>query len=102
MPHFSNAAPLTPAELQTLLALAFAGAAISVRDDTHLHATHNEAVNHSGGHYKIKILWQGFAGLPRMARHRLVHKATEAARSAGRIHALTLILLTPEEAPALS
>lgn len=98
MKVFSTAAPIPPAELRTLLLAAFAGSVVEVRDDTHLHADHNTDVNHGGGHYKVKIIWAGFAGLTRPAAHRLVHKAVAKAWGEGRIHALTLRLLTPEQA----
>ena len=98
MQAFTTTTPLTPAELQQLLAAALPGSTVSVRDDTHLHADHNRDVNHHGGHYKVKIIWAGFAALTRVARHRTVQQAVSAAWAAGRIHALTLQLLTPSEA----
>ena len=100
MPHISNSGPITPAALQRLLAQAFSGALISVRDDTHLHEHHNAMMHHNGGHYRVKIIWAGFAKLSRVERQRTVQKAVQSTWDAGHIHALTLTLLTPEEAAA--
>ena len=86
--------------LHEVLTQALPGAAVSVRDDTHLHAGHNEAVGHHGGHYKVKLVWAGFTGLNRLARHRLVHQRLTQSWQAGHIHALSLQCLTPEEAGA--
>jgi BolA family transcriptional regulator, general stress-responsive regulator len=94
----STTTPLPPEALHALLAAAFVGAEIAVRDDTHLHADHNEQVHHHGGHYKVKIIWAGFATMPRVARQRAVQQAVATAWAKGQIHALTLQLLTPETA----
>ncbi len=94
----STTTPLPPAALQQMLAAAFAGGTITVRDDTHLHEGHNREVNQYGGHYKIRLIWAGFAGMSRVNRQRLVQQALQQPWQAGRIHALTLQLLTPQEA----
>jgi BolA protein len=98
MGFINTATPLPPEELRALLLAAFGGSVVEVRDDTHLHADHNKDVNHNGGHYKVRIVWAGFAGLTRIAAHRQVQKVVAQAWGAGRIHALTLQLLTPEQA----
>jgi BolA family transcriptional regulator, general stress-responsive regulator len=94
----NTALPLPPEELRALLLAAFAGSVVEVRDDTHLHADHNTDVNHHGGHYKVRIIWAGFAELSRLAAHRAVQKVVAEAWGQGRIHALTLQLLTSEQA----
>jgi BolA protein len=94
----NTATPLPPGALHALLAAAFTGAQISVRDDTHLHEGHNQDVNHHGGHYKVKVIWAGFAGMPLVARQRAAQQAVREAWGRGQIHALTLQLLAPEEA----
>lgn len=68
---------------------------VAVRDDSHLHAGHAGAAG--GGHFQLRIVSEAFAGLPRIARHRLVYDALNPLM-AGRIHALSMILQTPEEA----
>ena len=48
-------------------------------------------------HFNAKVIDAGFDGLSRLARHRLIHDAIGPAM--GReIHALSLNLLTPEQA----
>jgi BolA family transcriptional regulator, general stress-responsive regulator len=90
--------PLSASQLHSLLAAAMPGAEIKVRNDTHLHADHNAAVNHGGGHYKVRLVWNGFAGLSRLKRQQLVHHALAQAWQTGGIHALSLQCLTPPEA----
>jgi len=52
-------------------------------------------------HFSAKIVDIGFAGLSRVARHRMAHDALGSAL--GReIHALTLTLRTPDEQAALA
>lgn len=91
--------PLSATALREMLLGAFPHATITVRDDTHLHAGHNAAVGHGGGHFKVHIVWDGFAALTRPQRHRLVHAALAEPWRHGRIHALTLKL---EPAPSAS
>jgi BolA protein len=87
--------PLTKDELAQLLLAALPGAQLAVRDDSAKHAGH--AGNGGGGHYTVQMVWQGFAGLNRVARQRKVHEALAEPLTAGRIHALSLTLSTPDE-----
>jgi BolA protein len=69
---------------------------IEIADDSAKHAGH-EGAKSGGGHYRLTLVSERFRGLPRLARHRLVYD------SAGdlmqrEIHALTMVLQTPEEA----
>jgi stress-induced morphogen len=75
----------------------FPDAVLAVQDDSARHAGHAGA--HDGGetHYTVQIVTPAFTGLNRVARHRLVN-AELAAEFASGLHALSLILLTPEEA----
>jgi BolA protein len=91
--------PLSASQLHTLLAAAMPGASITVRNDTHLHADHNAMVNHGGGHYKIHVVWAGFASLLPVQRQQLVHRALAHAWRSGGIHALSLQCHTPTETP---
>ena len=73
-----------------------------------LHPTHLELVDESarhaghagassgGGHYRLVIVADVFAGRPRIARHRLVYEAL-GDLVGGAIHALSMRTLTPEE-----
>jgi BolA protein len=90
--------PLTATLLRTMLLAAFPDALVTVRDDTHLHSGHNDDVGHHGGHYKVHIIWAGFANMTRAARHRAVHGLLREAWAQQRIHALSLKLQTPAEA----
>ena len=67
-------------------------------DDSARHAGHQGAKG-GGGHYRLLIVSPDFAGQKRLARHRMVHEALgELMR--GRIHALSIQALSPEEATA--
>lgn len=68
--------------------------AIEVQDDSALHAGHAGA--REGGHYTVRITSARFAGLSRLARHRLVYDAL-GPLAARRIHALAIVALAPEE-----
>lgn len=45
---------------------------LDIRDDSHLHAGHAGAEG-GAGHYHVRIFATCFAGLSRVARHRLVY-----------------------------
>jgi len=85
--------PVT-AELEMLLRQAFSPARLTVRDDSAAHAGHAGA--REGGHFAVWIVSDRFAGLGPLARHRLVYAAA-ASLLPGRIHALQIHALTPEE-----
>lgn len=89
---------MSATDVQSLIVQALPGALVEVRDDTHKHLEHNEMVNHHGGHYKIRVMWQGFAAMPRLARHRMVLAILAAAWDAGHVHSASLRLMTREEA----
>jgi BolA protein len=67
---------------------------LSVRDDSHLHAGHAGA--REGRHFAVRIRSQQFAGLSRVARHRLVYHALSPLIPAG-IHALAIDAGLPGE-----
>jgi BolA protein len=70
---------------------------VQVHDDSTKHRGHPEAKRHGGGHYAITVVWPGFDGQPRLARHRLVHGALLPLFDSGLIHAVELTLRTPAE-----
>ncbi len=82
------------AELETLLQRAFAPQRLTLRDDSAHHAGHAGASE--GGHFAVWIVSASFAGLKPLERHRLVYAAA-APLLPGRIHALQINALTPEE-----
>jgi BolA family transcriptional regulator, general stress-responsive regulator len=71
-----------------------AAQSILIEDESHRHAGHAGAKD--GGHYKLEIVSAAFVGKNTMARHRLVYAAAGDLMR-GRIHALSIRAMTPEE-----
>lgn len=70
---------------------------MSIRDDSHAHAGHAGHAGHGdGSHLFVHVVAACFAGLRPLQRHRLVYAAAGDLLP-GRIHALQLHALTPEE-----
>ena len=70
---------------------------VTLIDDSAKHAGHAGAAS-GGGHFQLRIVAARFAGLSRVARHRLVYDSlSDLMRNA--IHALAIEALTPDEAP---
>ena len=67
---------------------------LDVQDDSHLHAGHAGA--REGRHFSVRIVSGRFAGLSRVARHRLVYDALHALIPRG-IHALAIDARAPQE-----
>lgn len=67
---------------------------IAIEDESHRHAGHVGAKE--GGHYKLDIVSTAFAGKNTVARHRLIYDAAGDLMR-GKIHALSIRALTPEE-----
>jgi BolA protein len=85
-------------EIRQMVLRALPEAQVEVRDDTHKHLLHNEQVDHHGQHLLVRVVWAGFAGKPRLQRHRQIWALFEASWKAGKIHSLSFRLMTPEEA----
>lgn len=85
-----------PAMIRTRIERALDIQTLVVRDDSHLHAGHVGA-KAGGGHFHVHIVSPDFAGLSRVARHRLVYAAMGDAMRNDCIHALSIDALTPEE-----
>ncbi|OIQ99216.1 transcriptional regulator BolA [mine drainage metagenome] len=68
---------------------------LDIADDSAKHAGHAGAAS-GGGHYRMSIVSQRFAGLPTLARHRLVYDALGTMMKR-EIHALGIVARTPEE-----
>lgn len=95
----NSAAPVNPAatpsaEIQARLQAALAPVHLHLRDDSAHHAGHAGA--REGGHYHLTIVSPRFAGLPRVARHRLVYDVLADLMQKG-IHALAIDARTPDE-----
>jgi BolA protein len=82
-----NSAEQRVEALRSELTAAFDPSELQIRDDSALHAGHAGA--REGGHYRISIVSQRFAGLPARERHRLVYAALGDLPKRG-IHALSI------------
>jgi len=74
----------------------FAPTRLAIVDDSRRHAGHVGARPEGETHFTVTIVARAFAGQSRVARQRLVHE-TLAAELATDIHALSLIVLAPDE-----
>jgi len=68
---------------------------LELEDDSAAHAGHAGA--REGAHFNLRIVSARFAGLPRVARHRLVYDALRPWMAEG-VHALAIDARTPDEA----
>lgn len=90
-----------PAELNRAALLydklqaAFQPAWLDVEDESARHAGHPGARS-GGGHFRVRIVSEKFAGMSALQRHRAVYAVLEADLRSS-IHALALETLTPEE-----
>jgi len=74
---------------------ALAPESIEVDDESALHAGH-EGARGGGGHYRLTLVSQRFAGQPLQARHRMVYQALGSLMSKD-IHALAIHAYAPDE-----
>ena len=84
----------TATALNDRLVAALAPQRIRVRDDSAAHAGHAGAGD--GSHLFVHVVAERFRGLRPLERHRLVYSAA-ADLLQGRVHALQVRALTPEE-----
>lgn len=69
---------------------------LEIEDDSHKHVGHAGAAK--GGHFRVFIVAEAFAGRPLIARHRMVYEAvTENLRKD--VHALSIVAKAPSEVP---
>ena len=85
------------ARLRAKLEAVFSPLSLVIEDESAKHAGHAGAREGGETHYRIRIVSQSFAGLSRVERQRKVYAAV-AEELAERVHALSLVTLTPEEA----
>lgn len=78
---------VTAERLQEVLQQALSPSALEVQDDSHLHAGHAGA--REGRHFTVRVTSERFAGLSRVARHRLIYDALRLLIPRG-IHALAI------------
>jgi len=88
--------PVTAEQIHETLAAALQPQALEVIDDSHLHAGHAGA--REGRHFTVRISSLRFAGLGRVAQHRLVYDALRCLMPQG-IHALAIEARTPDPTP---
>ena len=69
---------------------------LKVTDDSHLHAGHAGARPGGESHFTVEIVSERFAGLTRVARHRLINE-TLAEEVAGPVHALAIKAFAPQD-----
>lgn len=87
----------TLARIEQILRKAFAVRELEITDNSHSHAGHNPDAARGGTHFTIRIVSDGFKGLPLIKRHRLVYAALKNEIDGG-VHALALKTLTADEA----
>ncbi len=78
------------------LSKAFAPEALEVVNESHNHAGHAGSPGTGESHFAIKVVSNSFTGKSRVARHRMVNEVL-ADELAGKIHALAITALSPEE-----
>ena len=83
-------------EIESRLREALQPVTLNVSDDSHLHAGHAGARAGGESHFSVDIVSDRFAGLGRVARHRLVNEAL-AQQLKGPIHALAIKARAPGE-----
>ena len=75
----------------------FSPTLLEIVDESHRHAGHAGAREGGESHFAVEIVSEAFAGLSRIARHRLVHEVLAEELSGG-VHALAISARTPQEA----
>jgi BolA protein len=93
-----HAQGVTAGQIESALRAQLALDQLEVVDDSHLHAGHAGA--REGRHFTVRLAGPAFAGVSRVARHRLVYDALKALIPQG-IHALAIEARAPGE-PASS
>lgn len=86
--------PVHAPQIEAALRERLAPQALQVQDDSADHAGHAGAGE--GSHYTVRIVSERFAGLGRVARHRLVYDALGSLIPQG-IHALAIDAKAPGE-----
>lgn len=79
------------------LAAAFAPQRLSVVNESHLHAGHQETFDGTGEtHFRVRIVADTFSGMSRIERHRAVNTLLADELAAG-VHALAIETAAPGE-----
>jgi BolA protein len=86
--------------IREIVATHFRPVSLEIIDESRKHAGHAHRMGLGEGgetHFQLKMVSDSFAGLSRVSRSRAVHEALAGEFSTG-LHALSLVLKTPEEA----
>ena len=75
---------------------AFAPETLEVVNESHRHAGHASSPGTGESHFTIKVVSRSFAGKTRLERHRMVNEVL-ADELGGKVHALAITALAPEE-----
>jgi BolA protein len=81
------------------LEAAFQPTRLEIEDDSSRHSGHSGSRPGGESHFNVLIESQAFAGAPKVARQRMVHRAL-ATELAGPVHALSIKALAPGEGGA--
>lgn len=95
MPHENSTG--REARIRAALSAAFPDALeVAVRDDSAQHAGHAGARPGGETHYAVRVVWDGFAGVGRVARQRAINAALAGEFATG-LHALAVEARAPGE-----
>lgn len=78
------------------LTAAFAPEVLQVVNESHHHAGHAGSPGTGESHFNVKVVSEAFAYKSRLERHRMVNDVL-ADELSGKIHALAITALSPEE-----
>jgi len=84
-----------PEEIRKRLVAALNPVEIEVTDESHLHRGHAGARD-GRGHFRVRIIAEQFAGLPQLARHRIIYAALADLMQTD-IHALAITASAPAD-----
>ena len=82
-------------KVEEALTIAFSPQTLRIKDQSHLHAGHAGAED-GRGHFDVFIVSDGFSGLNRVQRHRMVYSALGELMETD-IHAVRITARTPSE-----
>lgn len=91
--------PVIAATMRAKLSEKLAVERVDIVDESAMHHGHAGSKPGGGTHFRLTVVAQDFAGRSRVDRQRLVYGILDAELK-GRVHALSVTALTPDEAAA--
>jgi BolA protein len=85
----------TKDKIREILQKSFVPLHLEVVEESHLHASHAEAIEGKGGHFRVEIIASQFEGISLLSRHRKIYAALHSIKSD--IHALAIHAHGPNE-----